>query len=147
MAVSPTENAQKLEEAEKLAKTDAPKAEAIYKSILTDSSGTNPTAINNLETALVKLGELYRDQKRTDELAELIIQTRDALSSFAKAKVAKLGMSLLSYLCTYSNHLIQSDNFSTSSPQSPIQPKHKSPLQNNASSGLSRSAAASCART
>jgi 26S proteasome regulatory subunit N6 len=92
MAASPAENAKKVEQAEKLATSDPAKAEEIYKNILTQSPGSNAVAINNLETALVGLGELYRDQKRTDELANLILQTRQALSSFAKAKVAKLGI-------------------------------------------------------
>src|SRR6201999_262305 len=84
MAASPAENAKRLEEAEKLTKSEPAKAEEIYKDILTQSPGSNATAINNLEVALVGLGELYRDQKRVDELANLILQTREALSSFAK---------------------------------------------------------------
>jgi len=93
MAASPQENAKRLDEAEKLTKSDASKAEEIYKSILTQSPGSNAVAISNLEVALLALGELYRDQKRVDELASLILQTREAISSFAKAKVAKLGTS------------------------------------------------------
>jgi 26S proteasome regulatory subunit N6 len=95
MAVSPEENTKKLEEAEKIKSTDASKAEEIYKGILTSSPGSNPVAVNNLEAALVGLGQLYRDQKRVDELTNLILQTRDALTSFAKAKVAKLGKYLI----------------------------------------------------
>jgi 26S proteasome regulatory subunit N6 len=36
------------------------------------------------------LGELYRDQKRTQDLADLIQQTRDSLATFTKAKTSKL---------------------------------------------------------
>jgi 26S proteasome regulatory subunit N6 len=92
MAASPADNAKKLQQAEKNKKSDSAQAEAIYKEVLSQSPGTNEAAIKNLETALVSLGELYRDQKRTDELASLILQTRGVLSAFAKAKTAKLGM-------------------------------------------------------
>jgi 26S proteasome regulatory subunit N6 len=92
MAVTPaSEDAQRLLEAEKLAKTDTDKAEAIYKDILAKPPSSNEASVKNLETALVGLGELYRDHRRTDDLANLIRQTRSALSSFTKAKTAKLG--------------------------------------------------------
>lgn len=41
------------------------------------------------------LGELYRDQTRANELAQLVHDTRSVLSSFAKAKTAKLVRQLL----------------------------------------------------
>jgi 26S proteasome regulatory subunit N6 len=91
MAVSTAENSRKLAEAEKLATSDPSSAEKIYKSILSSSPGATEAAVKNVETALVGLGELYRDQKRAKELAQLILQTRSALSAFAKAKTAKLG--------------------------------------------------------
>jgi 26S proteasome regulatory subunit N6 len=94
MAASPADNARKIAEAEKIKKSDPSKAEEIYKEILTQPPSTNEASIKNLETALVSLGELYRDQKRTEELANLILQTRSALSSFAKSKTAKLGTSI-----------------------------------------------------
>lgn len=93
MAVpSPQEETKRIAEAQKLAKTDAGKAESIYKDILSKQPGQSEAAIKNFETALVGLGELYRDQKRVDDLAVLIRQTRSALSSFAKAKTSKLGL-------------------------------------------------------
>jgi 26S proteasome regulatory subunit N6 len=85
------DSGKRVAEAQKLAKTDPSQAEQIYKEVLSSSPGTNDTAIKHYETALVSLGELYRDQKRVDALAELIRQTRSVLSSFAKAKTAKLG--------------------------------------------------------
>lgn len=92
MAVpSPQEEAKRITEAQKLAKTDAGKAETIYKDILSKKPGQSEAAIKNFETSLVGLGELYRDQKRVDDLADLVRQTRSALSSFAKAKTSKLG--------------------------------------------------------
>jgi 26S proteasome regulatory subunit N6 len=91
MAGSTAEDARKLVEAEKLSTTDSSRAEEIYKTILSGSPGTTEAAVKNVETALVGLGELYRDQKRAKDLAQLILQTRSALSAFAKAKTAKLG--------------------------------------------------------
>lgn len=91
MAVPTPQDAKRIAEAQKLAKTDPKKAEATFKDVLSKEPGNTEAAIKTYETALVSLGELYRDQKRVDELAELIRQTRSALSSFAKAKTAKLG--------------------------------------------------------
>jgi 26S proteasome regulatory subunit N6 len=53
-----------LAEAETVAATNPKKGEAIYKQILDASKSTvNPDQLRDQETALVKLGELYRDQK------------------------------------------------------------------------------------
>ncbi len=51
-------------EAEKVGKTDKTKAESLYHEILTKTpSATNDVAVREYETALVNLGELYRDQR------------------------------------------------------------------------------------
>jgi 26S proteasome regulatory subunit N6 len=51
-------------EAKKLAKTDPRKAEVQYKEIISKPpSVTSDAAVREYETALVSLGELYRDQK------------------------------------------------------------------------------------
>jgi 26S proteasome regulatory subunit N6 len=89
MAVADT--SKRIAEAQKLAKSEPTQAEQLYKEVLAADPGSNETAIKNYETALVGLGELYRDQKRVDALAELIQQARSVLSSFAKAKTSKLG--------------------------------------------------------
>lgn len=68
------------------------KAEQIYKDILSKPPGANERAVRDFENALMGLGELYRDGKRTQDLAHLIQQTRDVLTSFARAKTAKLGL-------------------------------------------------------
>jgi 26S proteasome regulatory subunit N6 len=53
-----------LAEAETVAATNPKRREAIYKQILDASkSAVNPDELRDQETALVKLGELYRDQK------------------------------------------------------------------------------------
>lgn len=90
MAPNP-EHAKALEEARELAKTQPSKSEALYKQILSDGPGTGEAALRDYETALMGLGELYRDQKKANELAELVRTSRSTLSSFAKAKTAKLG--------------------------------------------------------
>lgn len=84
------DNAKRIEEAK--ASKDAAKSEKVYKDILSKPPGSNDRAVRDFESALVALGELYRDQKRTDDLASLISQTRDVLTSFTRAKTAKLGM-------------------------------------------------------
>lgn len=92
MAVPPAkEDEKRIEEASKLSKSDPAKAEAIYKDILTRDPGSADAALRNFEKALTGLGELLRDQKRANDLADLIRQTRNAMSSFAKSKTAKLG--------------------------------------------------------
>ncbi|KAF1973322.1 PCI-domain-containing protein [Bimuria novae-zelandiae CBS 107.79] len=101
MAVA--DNGKRIAEAQKAAKTEPAKAEQIYKDVLSTNPGSNETAIKNYESALVGLGELYRDQRRVDALAELVKQTRSVLSSFAKAKTAKLVRQLLELFTTIPN--------------------------------------------
>ncbi|KAK4540356.1 hypothetical protein LTR36_009313 [Oleoguttula mirabilis] len=89
------ENVKRLEEAKKLSKDQPAKAEQIYQDILSKPPGSNDKAVRDFENALMGLGELYRDHKRTQDLATLIQQTRDVLTSFARAKTAKLVRQLL----------------------------------------------------
>ncbi|KAK3897721.1 hypothetical protein C8A05DRAFT_38709 [Staphylotrichum tortipilum] len=87
---------ERVREAQKLAKSDPSKAAAIYKEIVSKPpSVTSDAAIREYEAALISLGELYRDQKNTDELVGLVTKSRTVLSSFAKAKTAKLVRQLL----------------------------------------------------
>ena len=85
------DNSKRIEEAKKQSKEQPQKAEQVYKDILSKSPGSNDRAVRDFENALMSLGELYRDHKRTNDLAQLIQQTRDVLTSFARAKTAKLG--------------------------------------------------------
>jgi hypothetical protein len=90
--MAPTSQAaQRIEEARALAKKDASKAETIYKDILAQGPGSSESSSRDYENALIGLGELYRDEKKPQEIAELIKTSRDSFSSFAKAKTAKLG--------------------------------------------------------
>ncbi|KAF4453598.1 26S proteasome regulatory subunit N6 [Fusarium austroafricanum] len=86
----------RVQEAQKLAKSDSRKAEAIYKDIISKApSTTSDAATREYETALISLGELYRDEKNTQELVNLVKESRTVFSSFAKAKSAKLVRQLL----------------------------------------------------
>jgi len=61
--MAPADSA-RIAEAKKLAKTDPKKAEAQYKDIISKPpSVTSDAAVREYETALVSLGELYRDGK------------------------------------------------------------------------------------
>ena len=82
--------AQRIEEAREL-KKDPAKAEAIYKDILSQGAGKTEASSRDYENALVGLGELYRDGRKPQELADLIQTSRVTFSAFAKAKTAKLG--------------------------------------------------------
>ena len=91
MAPIPKDSA-RIEEAKKLAEKKPAEAEALYKDILSKGPGQSESALRDYEGALVGLGELYRDHRKPSELAELVKTSRSTLSSFAKAKTAKLGM-------------------------------------------------------
>ncbi len=125
MAPAPA-NSLRIEEAQKLSKTDPSKAEAIYQDILSKGPGSGEAALREYETALMDLGQLYRDAKRANELAELVTRSKSTLSSFAKAKTAKIseGDSMLSEggLTDYR----QFASYSTSSLPSLILPISKS---------------------
>ncbi|KAF9269173.1 proteasome regulatory particle subunit [Marasmius fiardii PR-910] len=96
-----------LAQADSASKTDNSRAESLYKQILSlpkpsPSEGDERLAqtLRDQETALVKLGQLYRDQKNAKGVAEIITQSRTFMSSTAKAKTAKLIRTLLDYFNT-----------------------------------------------
>lgn len=86
----------RVQEAQKLTKTNPGKAEAIYREITsTAPSAASDSATREYEVALISLGGLYRDQTRTQDLVNLVKESRSVFSSFAKAKSAKLVRQLL----------------------------------------------------
>lgn len=87
----PPSNEQLIEEAKKISKSDPGQAEKLYREVLSKPPGANEAASRDYENALIGLGELYRDYKKQQDLSELIRSSRQTLSSFAKAKTAKLG--------------------------------------------------------
>ncbi|KAI0782255.1 PCI-domain-containing protein [Abortiporus biennis] len=92
-----------LKEAQDLAKTNPKQAEVLYKQILGQTVAEDVTtqekdaALRHQESALLKLGELYRDQKNAQGVAEVINLSRAFVSSTAKAKTAKLIRTLLDF--------------------------------------------------
>lgn len=121
------------------------KAESLYKQILAeDPSTSDAQVLRDKETALVKLGELYRDRKcvwpsyqdllrvltkknrDAQALAGVITLSRSFMSSTAKAKTAKL-----STLSRGVSHIKGTLTYDTTSPDPPRlllryteQPKH-----------------------
>lgn len=72
--------------------------ERILKSILSNqSSSSDDVQLKEQEAALLRLGELYRDTKNADALAETVRSSRTFMSSIAKAKTAKLVRTLIDY--------------------------------------------------
>jgi 26S proteasome regulatory subunit N6 len=75
--MAPAESA-RIQEAQKIAKTDPRKAEAQYREIISKPpSATSDAAVHEYETALVSLGELYRDEKWATRMRHLIWQITD----------------------------------------------------------------------
>lgn len=95
-----------------LASSNPKRAEELYKQILDSTASTsNGSAVNadkeqslrDQESALIKLAELYRDQKDANGLAQVITLSRSFMSSTAKAKTAKLIRTLLNYFNSIPN--------------------------------------------
>lgn len=87
----PSQVSPRIQEARDLAKQDPSKAGSSYEKILSEGPGSTEASSRDYEHALIGLGELYRDAKKPQDIAELINTSRDTFSSFAKAKTAKLG--------------------------------------------------------
>ena len=87
----PPKDSERIAEAKRIAAKSPTDAESVYKDVLAKGPGSSQTALNDFEAALVGLGEVYRDTKNVSKLSDLIKDTRSTLSSFAKAKTAKLG--------------------------------------------------------
>ncbi|BFZ63229.1 26S proteasome regulatory subunit rpn6 [Saitoella coloradoensis] len=92
--VDATSQLQQAKEAHK--KGDLHSAEQGYVAILsTEPGNTNDAVVREQEGALLGLGELYKDQKNIDALADLVRKSRTFMSSFAKAKSAKIIRTLI----------------------------------------------------
>ncbi|KAL8749322.1 MAG: hypothetical protein Q9184_006851 [Pyrenodesmia sp. 2 TL-2023] len=102
MAPSLSES-KRINEAQKLAKSEPSKAESIYKDVLSKDPQSGEGGLREYESALMGLGELYRDEKKPNELSALVTNSRSTLSSFAKAKTAKLVRQLLDLLSAIPN--------------------------------------------
>ncbi|KAH8552614.1 hypothetical protein BGW37DRAFT_489645 [Umbelopsis sp. PMI_123] len=90
----------KLKEAAEFQKAgDTEQAIKTYNDILSVDS-RNENVLREQESALVSLGELFRDLKRPQELAALIRSSRQFMSSIAKAKTAKLIRTMIDFFST-----------------------------------------------
>ncbi|KAJ7074469.1 proteasome regulatory particle subunit [Mycena amicta] len=105
MASASTSTADLLEQAA-APQTSPQKAEQIYQEVLSRRLSTPPNItpeahaqiLREQETALLKLGTLYRDQQNAEGLAKVITLSRAFfMSSTAKAKTAKLIRTLLNH--------------------------------------------------
>ncbi|KAI6139066.1 hypothetical protein BKA82DRAFT_950760 [Pisolithus tinctorius] len=87
------------------------RAEEIYKQILVSSASPSNVkrdqVLRDQENAMIKLAELYRDQRNAQGLAEVITLSRLFMSSTSKAKTAKLICTLLNYFIDIPNSLLQ----------------------------------------
>ncbi|KAG2091044.1 proteasome regulatory particle subunit [Suillus discolor] len=101
-----------LKQAADLTSSNPKRAEELYKQILNSTASTSKgSAVNadkeqslrDQELALIKLAELYRDQKDASGLAQVITLSRSFMSSTAKAKTAKLIRTLLNYFNSIPN--------------------------------------------
>ncbi|OZJ06402.1 hypothetical protein BZG36_00663 [Bifiguratus adelaidae] len=83
-----------LEQADETRRKDPNASIEIYKQILSQE-GTSEDVLREKETALTHLGEVYRDLKKPNDLAELIRSSKDFMTSIAKAKTAKIIRTLI----------------------------------------------------
>ncbi|KAI7901165.1 PCI domain-containing protein [Cokeromyces recurvatus] len=77
---------------------------SFYKSILTETASDEET-LREQEHAVTQLGQLYRDLKLPQELANLIRSSHSFMLSIAKAKTAKLIRTLIDYFSDIPNCL------------------------------------------
>ncbi|KAF9459082.1 proteasome regulatory particle subunit [Collybia nuda] len=100
-----------LARAESCLKSDPRTAERLYREVLvgtalgpaTTNEPENTQKLRDQESALVKLGELYRDERNGKGLSEVITLSRSFMSSTAKAKTAKLIRTLLDFFTPIPN--------------------------------------------
>ncbi|KAJ3083072.1 26S proteasome regulatory subunit rpn6, partial [Quaeritorhiza haematococci] len=79
-----------LKRAQELAATQPMEAAKIYEHLLVSAQGKSEDAVKVRETSIMKLGEIYRKEKKPTELAQLIRSSRNFLASTPKAKTAKI---------------------------------------------------------
>ncbi|KAG8818962.1 26S proteasome regulatory subunit rpn6 [Serendipita sp. 399] len=81
--------------------SDPRQAEKLFKEILSVKASENDADVSrDQETALVELGELYRDQGNAVELEKVLHMAREITSTTAKAKTAKLILQLVNLFST-----------------------------------------------
>ncbi|EIW68716.1 hypothetical protein TREMEDRAFT_44537 [Tremella mesenterica DSM 1558] len=93
-----------LQLANSVAASDPAKAEQLYRSILSRQAADEDD-LRDQEQALIKLGALYRDHDKAQELAQLVVDSRTFMSQIAKAKTAKLIRTMIDYFPPSSREL------------------------------------------
>ncbi|ODN87098.1 26S proteasome regulatory subunit N6 [Cryptococcus wingfieldii CBS 7118] len=83
-----------LEQADDVASTSPQRAEELYRELLNNNQ-VDESSLRDKESALLKLGSLFKDQNRVNDLAELVTASRSFMSQVAKAKTAKIIRGLL----------------------------------------------------
>lgn len=61
--MAPSDDSKRIEEAQRLSKSEPDKAEATFKEILSKEPGSSEAALKNYEAALMGLGELYKQRR------------------------------------------------------------------------------------
>ncbi|KAK0530755.1 26S proteasome regulatory subunit rpn6 [Tilletia horrida] len=102
---SGTSSAASLEAADSaIASKDFSKAQTILNDILAASpNATDEDALKLKEGALLKLGQVYRDTKDAEALADIVRKSRALMAAGAKAKTAKLIRTLIDYFSEIPN--------------------------------------------
>ncbi|WOO77789.1 Ubiquitin-like modifier-activating enzyme ATG7 [Vanrija pseudolonga] len=85
-----------LNKAESLRQSAPEQAEALYRSVLSRKA-VDEDELKDQETALLKLGALFRDTNKPESLAQLVVESRQFMSQIAKAKTAKLIRALIDF--------------------------------------------------
>ncbi|KAG8528304.1 uncharacterized protein KY384_007221 [Bacidia gigantensis] len=85
----------RIQEARKAVKSDPKKAESIYQEILSQKPSGTVAAFQEYEAALMGLGQTYQSQKKWNDLSSLVKSSTSSLTSFPKAKTAKIVRQLL----------------------------------------------------
>ncbi|RKP06520.1 PCI domain-containing protein [Thamnocephalis sphaerospora] len=86
---------QLLAQAEELSQMQPEKAVEMYRKVLEHKTEKNDGLLRQKETAIIKLGELYKTQRDTTAMAELIRTSRTLMGDIAKAKSAKIVRTLM----------------------------------------------------
>jgi len=81
-----------------VSKSDPGKAANLLSDIFVKTEGNGEEAVKVKESALLKLGLVYRDHNKSNEMAQLLKSSRPFLSSIPKAKTAKIVRTLIGYL-------------------------------------------------
>jgi len=96
-----------LSEGEKLMKTNPQAATEFYKNVLSTTYESKEENARAKEIAIIKLGEIYSEQKKSNELSDLIRSSRSFLISIPKAKSAKIVRTLIDLFAKIENTLPQ----------------------------------------